>query len=581
MDLCGPYPTQGPRGENHFYVILDDCSNVGFTFCLRKKSDAFLHYERTEAYLERSTGCKIKVVRVDGALELTAGKMGTHLASRGIAIQKTAPYAHPQAGKIECYVRTIEEGGQTLLADSGLSMSFWCDAVLTSQYLRNRLPTSTLAANITPFEVITRTKPDVSHLRVWGCQCFVAIPDELRDKAGFKCFEGIFVGYEEHRLGWRIRDLKGKYHFSRDVIFNEDLSGRLGVPHSLPLPILSSSDSLGSPLIPRPLRDRVRTTAGRAYDDILKLKDLRRVEREGKRKLASARGSVGVVPANGGVDNSDGLVKAVDGGVGIDGGVGVDGGVDVDGGVGIDGGANLAFAASADLSPSAEAIHGILSLQTSSSFPDAIDVGTDSLALMEPEILQAFCLAAITPKQPRVFNLAKEPSSYSEAIARPDAPAWRAAMAREEQSLKEMGAFEEVDLPPGQNTVGLIWVFANKTDADGVIISGKEKARLVAQGFSQRPGQFDETYAPVAKMASVRILLAWAIVQDLEIFQFDCKTAFLHAKLRHSVYDMAYGSQLMSSTCSSLSFSLSLGWFVARWTTEYSSADGYRHLILR
>ena len=137
MDLCGPYPTQGPHSENHFYVILDDCSNVGFMFCLQKKSDAFIHYKRTEAYLEWSTGCKIKVVRVDGALELTMWKMGTHLASRSIAIQKTAPYVHTQAGKIECYVHTIEEGGQTLLADSGLSMSFWCDAVLTLQYLQN------------------------------------------------------------------------------------------------------------------------------------------------------------------------------------------------------------------------------------------------------------------------------------------------------------------------------------------------------------------------------------------------------------------------------------------------------------
>ena len=505
MDLCGPYPTQGPHGENHFYVILDDCLNVGFTFCLRKKSDAFVHYERTEAYIERSTGCKIKAVRVDGALELTAGKMGAHLTSWGIAIQKTAPYAHPQAGKIERYVRTIEEGGQTLLADSGLSMLFWCDAVLTSQYLRNRLSTSTLAANITPFEVLTRTKPDVSHLRVWGCQCFVAIPNELRDKAGFKRFEGIFVGYEEHRLGWRVRDLKGKYHFSRDVIFNEDLSGRLGVPRSLPLPTLPSSDPSGSSLSSHPTRDCVRTTAGRAYDDILKLKELRRVERDTRRKLASPEGRIGVAIA--------------------DGGAGVDGDVDVDGG------ANVALAASVDLSPSAEAICGILSLQTSSSFPDAVDVETESLALTEPEIFWVFSLAAVAPSRPRVFDLTKAPSSYSEAIARSDAPAWRAAMAREEQSLRDMGAFEEVDLPPGQNTVGLIWVFANKTDANGVIISGKEKARVVAQGFSQRPGQFDETYAPVAKMASVWILIAWAAVQDLEIFQFDCKTAFLHAKL--------------------------------------------------
>ena len=58
----------------------------------------------------------------------------------------------------------------------------------------------------------------------------------------------------------------------------------------------------------------------------------------------------------------------------------------------------------------------------------------------------------------------------------------------------------------------------------------------MAQGFNQRPGQFDETYSPVAKMASIRILLAWAAVHDLEIFQFNCKMAFLHAKIRHPIF---------------------------------------------
>ena len=66
--------------------------------------------------------------------------------------------------------------------------------------------------------------------------------------------------------------------------------------------------------------------------------------------------------------------------------------------------------------------------------------------------------------------------------------------------------------------IGLKWVYDIKTDASGARIHGKEKAHLVAQGFNQRPGQYDETYAPVAKMASVWILLAWAAMHDLEIF---------------------------------------------------------------
>jgi hypothetical protein len=163
MDLCGPYPVQTPDGKRYFFVILDDHSNWGFTHLLRLKNDAYTSYCHTEAFLLRSFGTLVLTVRLDGALELCKGVLGQHFTKQGIVIQQTAPYAHQQAGKIERYVRTIEEGGQTLLADSGLPMSFWGWAVQTSQYLRNRLPTSTLPIGLTPFEVLTGKKPDLSH----------------------------------------------------------------------------------------------------------------------------------------------------------------------------------------------------------------------------------------------------------------------------------------------------------------------------------------------------------------------------------------------------------------------------------
>jgi Reverse transcriptase (RNA-dependent DNA polymerase) len=89
-------------------------------------------------------------------------------------------------------------------------------------------------------------------------------------------------------------------------------------------------------------------------------------------------------------------------------------------------------------------------------------------------------------------------------------------MERQKQSLEDMSAFKEVDLPPGKQTIGLKWVYAYKTNLEGVNIL--EKARVVAQGYSQQPGQFEETYAPVAKITSVRVLLTWAAVQNLEIY---------------------------------------------------------------
>src|ERR1700678_3132834 len=278
MDLCGPFPVQAPREEKYFYSILDDKSNFGFVFGLKHKSDAFLHFQATEAFLERSHGVKVLSLRCGGELELTAGRMGVYLAEKGIVLQKTVPYAHEQNGKSERYIRTLEEGGQALLADSGLPMSFWLDAILTCQYLCNCLPTSTLPVDVTPFEVIMNgRKPDLSHLRVWGCNCYVAIPNELHGKAGLKRFRAVFVGYEEHRVGWRVRNLEGKYSFSNDVIFNKGLSGRLGVSRPLP-----SSSSLAPPASPRLPRDqpRVRTLAGQAYDEVFRLKRLWKLEKD-------------------------------------------------------------------------------------------------------------------------------------------------------------------------------------------------------------------------------------------------------------------------------------------------------------
>ena len=97
-----------------------------------------------------------------------------------------------------------------------------------------------------------------------------------------------------------------------------------------------------------------------------------------------------------------------------------------------------------------------------------------------------------------------------------------------------MGAFEETDLLKGEWTVGLKWVFDHKTDSEGRNIAGKKKARLVAQGFNQRPGQYDKTYVPVAKMASVRVLLVWAALPFM-IWKFFNLTARPRFYMRKSI----------------------------------------------
>jgi Reverse transcriptase (RNA-dependent DNA polymerase) len=133
-------------------------------------------------------------------------------------------------------------------------------------------------------------------------------------------------------------------------------------------------------------------------------------------------------------------------------------------------------------------------------------------------------------------DLLKPPESYYKACSQPDALVWREAMACEMDSLHSRQAFKPADLPPGHKAIGVWWVFAFKYNPDGSVIHGKEKTRLVAQGFSQHPKDFNETYAPIAKIMSICIIFAFAVSNDLEIMAFDVKTAFLYCQLQLELF---------------------------------------------
>ncbi|KAF9001795.1 hypothetical protein BDZ89DRAFT_955369, partial [Hymenopellis radicata] len=113
------------------------------------------------------------------------------------------------------------------MVHAGLPASFWADAVSTAAYLFVRLPSSTLPKNVTAFEMRKGRKPDLSNLRVWGCQVYVNYKKEERKKGGPKGYEAIFVGYPENSVGWIVRDLKGAYHTVNHAVFNESSPGKL------------------------------------------------------------------------------------------------------------------------------------------------------------------------------------------------------------------------------------------------------------------------------------------------------------------------------------------------------------------
>jgi hypothetical protein len=120
-------------------------------------------------------------------------------------------------------------------------------------------------------------------------------------------------------------------------------------------------------------------------------------------------------------------------------------------------------------------------------------------------------------------------------MARPDGAAWEVACEEERDAFYRMGVFEIVPRPKGRKIVGSKWVFRTKRGPDGEI--QKYKARVVAQGFTQVEGiDYDETFAPVAKLTSIRTFLALAAELDLEVHQMDVKSAYLNGVLEEEIY---------------------------------------------
>lgn len=164
---------------------------------------------------------------------------------------------------------------------------------------------------------------------------------------------------------------------------------------------------------------------------------------------------------------------------------------------------------------------------------DPLEIRRSARKRNEPVRLKDYsCIAFALNAETYVDNL---PNTIAELQKRDDWPEWKVAVEEELKSLADNETWHLVDLPKGRKPVGCKWVFCLKTNPDGSI--RKRKARLVAKGFTQRYGyDFHETYAPVVKMSTVRMMLALANHHGFVVHQMDVKAAFLNGVLTEDIY---------------------------------------------
>jgi hypothetical protein len=159
---------------------------------------------------------------------------------------------------------------------------------------------------------------------------------------------------------------------------------------------------------------------------------------------------------------------------------------------------------------------------TRACVPNPRYFNADNMAQMGGRLGHAELLAAA--------YVGRDPASYAEAMRTTNADSWEEVCQYEIDALNKNKTWELVDLPAGRKAVKSKWVFKHKAD-------GRYCAHLVAKGFTQIPSlDYDETFSPVARFESLRLLLALAALEDWEVHQLDIKSAFLNGMLNKEIY---------------------------------------------
>ena len=208
-DTCGPFRTLAVSGAKHFIFFIDDITRMPWVYFLKGKG----HEETLEAFqtfkasAEKASGHSIRRFRCDnGGGEYDNQYFTDFLKVAGISYKPAAPYTKNQNGVSERKIRTVVERARTMLLEARLPERFWADAVATVVYILNRSPTKALTGK-TPFEAWFGCRPNLSHLRRFGCDAYLHFSDAQRMMLKPKACLCMFLGYVPNTTKqWRLWD---------------------------------------------------------------------------------------------------------------------------------------------------------------------------------------------------------------------------------------------------------------------------------------------------------------------------------------------------------------------------------------
>lgn len=430
-------------------------------------------------------GRKVKAVsciKSDNGGEYTGDDFANYCKGQGILQHFTAPESAAQNGVAERGWRTVNGTGRCLREQAGLPKSFWAEAVATAVYLINRMPTSSLDGD-TPYHALFGKHAQLDHLRSFGCRAYAHYYDHERKKLDPKAWRGIMMGYDEYnRRVYRIFDPDTKkIHRTMHVTFDET---------SFPYKDAAISTSGGTEADEQVGADSVKTIPSQLLKEIVDAVH---------HKMSSQPSPKGDTPSSTNDVAGDDSCEAT----------------------------GWKWTDGVNSRPQS---YG-RTLRSGRTIPCQMGgCGGD-----DAHQSHYACVADSGLAFAAASALSDDPTSYEEALRSPDADQWKAAMEEEFNALVKTGTWKLCELPPGANAIGSRWVFKTKRDETGSI--ARYKARFVAQGFSQLANRdYFDTYAPVAKLSSIRVILALAAPRDWELDNMDVDTAFLQSPVEEVIF---------------------------------------------
>ena len=481
-DLQGPFE-RSINGYTYVLAVVDDYSRKGWKVYLKKKSDTIAELPELIERLETMTDRRVKYIRSDQGGEFVSKKLDAYFRKKGISHEWSAAHTPQQNGVAERFNQTTHEHALSMLHEKNMRGSFWPEAHEYASYTRNRCPTSALSENKTPNEMFHERKPDVSSLRIFGSKCHVRIPPDSRSsKLAPRSLDGIFCGFEKRTKAYKVWvPSQHKFVASRDVIVYEEISKVVDDDDTPMRPRREGvSDTEGTPSTPineQPKEPSPPIPTSRPTSPNLKpTPDAQTQQEQNVRRTTRVSRPTWKKQAN---DEQKAREQK----------------------------------AREERRKAKEDKKATTGDET-----DKRD--------KEQELVHLAYQAAFGPYTP---------SSYEEAMRGPYADEWMKAMKEELAMLEERKTWVKEEIPKGRKEVGCRWVYLIKYDANGNI--ARFKARLVAQGFSQKPGvDFYDTFSPTAAQTVFNVLLhiaaslGWARGQD------DVTGAFLHSDLDSVIY---------------------------------------------